>query len=87
MIEKKVNKFVTSKFKNLNIEVKDKIYFCNRMTEYYDKEEKKLKEIIYNHAHSVSDNSKVHLNVYNRNSMIMNEMNFTKFISIMDDDW
>ena len=36
--------------KNLNIEVKDKInfYFCNRMTEHYDKEEKKFEEIIYN---------------------------------------
>ena len=31
----------------------DKInfYFCNRMTEYYDKEKKKLKEVIYNHVH------------------------------------
>ena len=74
MIEKKVNKFVTSKVKNLNIEVEDKIkfYFCNRMTKHYDKEEKKLEEIIYNHVHSVSDNSKVHLNVYNRNSKLIN---------------
>ena len=37
-----MNKFVTSKVKNLNIEVKDMINFnfCNRMTGHYDKEEK-----------------------------------------------
>ena len=59
LIKKEVNKFATSKVKNINIEVKDKInfYFCNRMTEYYDMEEKKLEDIIYNHVHSVSDNS------------------------------
>ena len=41
LIEKEVNKIVTSKVKNLNIEVKDKVnfYFCNRMTEHYDKED------------------------------------------------
>ena len=59
MIEKEVNKFVNSKVKNLNIEMKDKInfYFYNRMTEYYDKEEKKLEDIMNNHVHSVSENS------------------------------
>ena len=38
LIENEVNKFVSSKVKNLNIEVKDKInfYFCNRMTEHYN---------------------------------------------------
>ena len=33
------------------------------MTEYYDKKEKKLEDIIYKHVHSVNENSKVHLNV------------------------
>ena len=42
------------------------------MTEYYDKQEKKLKDIIYNHVHSVSENSKVHLNVYYINSKLKN---------------
>ena len=34
--------------KNLNIEVKDEMnfYFCDRMTEYYDNEEKKLRDMI-----------------------------------------
>ena len=64
--------FVSSKVTNLNIEVKYKInfYFCNRMTEYYDKEEKKLIDLIYNHIHSVSENSKVHLNVHYINCRI-----------------
>ena len=34
------------------------------MTEYYDREEKKLEDIIHNHVHSVDENSIVHLNVY-----------------------
>ena len=42
------------------------------MTEFYDKEEKKLKDMIYNNVHSVSDKSKVHLNVYYRNSNLKN---------------
>ena len=51
-----MNKFVSSKVKNLNNEVKDKInfYFCNRMSEHYNKEEKKLKDIIYTHVHPVN---------------------------------
>ena len=69
-----MNKFVISKNKNVNIKVKDKInfLFCNRMTEYYDKEVKRLEDIINNHVHSVSENSKVHLNVYYRNSKLKN---------------
>ena len=42
------------------------------MTEHYDREEKKLEERIYNRVHAVSDNSKVHLNVYYRNSKLKN---------------
>ena len=74
LIAKEVNKFVTSKVKNLSLKVKDKIhlYFCNRMTEYYDEEENKLKDIIYNHVHSVNENSKVYLKVYYRNFKLKN---------------
>ena len=36
------------------------------MTEYYDKENNKFKNILHNHIHSVNENSKVHLNVYYR---------------------
>ena len=44
LVENKVNKFVSSKFRNLNNEEKAKINFCfcNAMTENYNKEEKKL---------------------------------------------
>ena len=40
LIEKEVNKFVSSKVTNVNNEVKDKIniYLCNRMTEHYNKD-------------------------------------------------
>ena len=71
MIENEVNKFFSSKVDNLNNEVRDKInfYFCNTMTEYYNKEENNLKDIIY-HVHSVNENSEVHLNVYYRNCKI-----------------
>ena len=59
LIEEKVNKFVSSKVEYLNIEVRDKINLlsCNRMTGHYNKEEKKVKDIKYNHVHSVSENS------------------------------
>ena len=36
-------------------------YFCNRITE--DKEEKRLKDIIYNHVHSFNGSHKVHLDI------------------------
>ena len=67
--EKEVNKFVISKVKKPYNEVKVKIciYFCNRMTSHYNKEKKKLQDIIYTHMHSVNENSTVHLNVYSRN--------------------
>ena len=59
LIEKEVNKFVSPKVKNLNNEVRDKInfQFCNKMSEHYNKEVKKLKDIIYNQVHSVNENS------------------------------
>ena len=69
LFEKEVNKFVSSKVRNLNIELRDKMsfYFCNKMTEHYNKEEKKLKNIIYTYVHSVNKNLKAHLNIYYRN--------------------
>ena len=42
------------------------------MSEHYNKEEKKLKYIIFTHVHSVNENLKVHLNVYYRNCKIKN---------------
>ena len=39
-----MNKFVSSKVKNVNNEMKNKVgvYFCNRKTEHYNKEKNKL---------------------------------------------
>ena len=67
-----MNEFVGSIVENLNIEMKDKIsfYFCNRITEYYNKEERKLKDIICTHVHSVNENLQVHPNIYYRNCKI-----------------
>ena len=42
------------------------------MTEHYNKEEKKLKDIIYTHVHSVNENRKVYQNVYYKNFKIQN---------------
>ena len=43
----------------------DKInfYFCKEMTEHYNKEEQKLKDLIYTHVHSVNENHEVHLDI------------------------
>ena len=47
--------FVCSKVKNLENKVKDDInlYFCNKITEHYNKEKKKLK---FNHGHVTNEN-------------------------------
>ena len=69
MLLKLVLEIIIKKRRNGFLQVKDKInlFFCYRMTEYYNKEENKLKDIICNHVHSVNENHKVRLDVYYRN--------------------
>ena len=74
LIDKEIKKFVNSKVNIAEKKVKSDInlYFCNRMTEHHENEEKKLKSIISNHVHPSNDNYKVNLNIYYRNLKIKN---------------
>ena len=42
------------------------------MTRHHEKEEEKLKVIIYNHVHPSNENSKVNVNIYYRNLKLKN---------------
>ena len=74
LIDKQIKKFVNFNVKITGKKVKSYInlYFCNRMTEHHEREEKKLKAIISNDVRPSNENHKVILNIYYRNLKIKN---------------